>query len=115
MPLYIRNLNDDQIIAIKENGGVIGINLYPDFLNNSGEAELKDVINHIEYISGLIGIEHIGLGADFDGIEKLPLGIGGVQDIYKIFNELEKLNYSSQNIEKIAGGNFLRLIKNILR
>ncbi len=112
---HIRNLNDDQIIAIKENGGVIGINLYPDFLNNSGEAELKDVINHIEYISGLIGIEHIGLGADFDGIEKLPLGIGGVQDIYKIFNELEKLNYSSQNIEKIAGGNFLRLIKNILR
>ncbi|NLD48433.1 MAG: membrane dipeptidase [Clostridiaceae bacterium] len=111
---HVRNLNDDQIIAVRDNGGVIGINLYPDFLSDSSEASIKDVIAHIEYISGLIGPEHIGLGADFDGIEKVPQGLEGIQDIYKIFNELEKLNYSSRNIEKFAGRNFLRLIENVL-
>lgn len=111
---HVRNLNDDQIIAVRDNGGVIGINLYPDFLSDSSEASVKDVIAHIEYFSGLIGPEHIGLGADFDGIEKVPQGLEGIQDIHKIFNELEKLNYSSENIEKFAGKNFLRLIENVL-
>lgn len=109
-----RNLTDKQILAIKDNGGVIGVNLYPEFLNNSKEATLKDVINHIEYISSLVGPEHIGLGADFDGIESVPTGINGVQDIEKIFNELAKLNYSNENIEKFAGKNFLRVIQNVL-
>ncbi|HOM02736.1 MAG TPA: dipeptidase [Acetivibrio sp.] len=109
-----RNLTDKQIMAIKDNGGVIGINLYPEFLNNSKTASIKDIINHIEYISSLAGPDHIGLGADFDGIESLPAGINGVQDIEKIFNELAKLNYSSENIEKFAGKNFLRVIQNVL-
>ncbi|GAE89977.1 dipeptidase [Acetivibrio straminisolvens] len=109
-----RNLTDKQIIAIKDNGGVIGINLYPEFLNNSKEATIKDIISHIEYISSLAGPEHIGLGADFDGVEKLPAGINGVQDIEKIFNELGKLNYSNENIEKFAGKNFLRVIQSVL-
>jgi len=72
----------------KDNGGVIGINLYPEFLNNSKEATIKDIINHIEYIASLAGPDHIGLGADFDGVDGLPAGINGVQDIEKIFNEL---------------------------
>jgi len=109
-----RNLTDKQIMAVKDNGGVIGINLYPEFLNNSKEATIKDIINHIEYIASLAGPDHIGLGADFDGVDGLPAGINGVQDIEKIFNELAKLNYSSENIEKFAGKNFLRVIQNVL-
>jgi len=110
-----RNLTDEQIDAVKYNGGVIGINLYPDFLKDSKDASIVDVIRHIEYISGLIGTDHIGLGADFDGVESLPEGINGVQDIIKIIDELSKLNYSSQDIEKFAGGNFLRVIKEVLK
>lgn len=110
-----RNLTDEQIDAVKYNGGVIGINLYPDFLKDSKDASISDIIRHIEYISGLIGSDHIGLGADFDGVESLPEGIGGVQDVGKIIDELSKLNYSSQDIEKFAGGNFLRVIKEVLR
>lgn len=111
---HIRNLTDDQILAVKQNGGVIGINLYPEFLNDSGEAELKDIINHIEHIISLTGPDHIGLGADFDGIEKVPAGINGVENIDRIFSELGRLNYAQANIEKLAGGNFIRLIKGIL-
>jgi len=106
-----RNLTDEQIIAIKNNGGVIGINLYPHFLNSSGIASLKDIIMHIEHIASLAGEDHIGLGADFDGIDSTPEGIGGVEDIYKIFDELQKLNYSQGFIDKFASGNFLRMLK----
>ncbi|HHX18659.1 MAG TPA: membrane dipeptidase [Clostridium sp.] len=111
---HIRNLNDDQIMAIKNNGGVIGINLCPDFLSDNKDAYLKDIIKHIEYIVGLIGIDHIGLGADFDGIDSLPKDINGVEDIYKIVDELLKLNYSNEDVEKFLGKNFLRVIKKVL-
>ncbi len=111
---HVRNLSDEQIKAIGKNGGVIGINFYPSFLNNSGMASIKDIIKHIEHILSLTGVENIGIGADFDGVECLPEGICGVQDIEKVFNELLKLNYSQECIEKIAGLNFLRVIKEIL-
>ncbi|NMB34033.1 MAG: membrane dipeptidase [Clostridium sp.] len=109
-----RNLTDQQILSIKDGGGVMGINLYPDFLTTTGEATLKDIIDHIEYVCSLIGPGYVGLGADFDGIERLPLGFQGVQDAAKILNELSRLNYSREDIEKIAGGNFLRVIKEVL-
>lgn len=108
-----RNLSDKQIQAIKSNGGVIGVNLYPSFLNNTGTASLKDVMNHIEYMVALIGEDHIGLGADFDGIETTPSDILGVQDLELLFNELAKLNYSEEFIGKFAGGNFLNVIKKV--
>lgn len=109
-----RNLTDDQIKAIKINGGVIGINLNPPFLNNSGRANIKDIMVHIEHVVGLIGEDHIGLGTDFDGIDSTPEGISGVQDINKIFEELERLNYSKRFIEKFASKNFLRVLENIM-
>ena len=109
-----RNLTDAQIQAVRDNKGVIGINLYPHFLNETGTASLKDVISHIEHIAGIAGIEHIGMGADFDGIECTPEDIKGVQDIHKIFDELAKLNYPPEFIERLAGLNFLRVIKEVL-
>ncbi|MCX7921842.1 MAG: dipeptidase [Clostridia bacterium] len=109
-----RNLNDEQIAAIRKNGGVIGINLFPSFLNEAGKATTKDIVKHIEHIVALTGYEHIGLGADFDGIDNTPEDVAGLQDIGKIFNELIRLNYPQEFIEKLAGGNFLRVIKEVL-
>ncbi|HHW00038.1 MAG TPA: membrane dipeptidase [Clostridiaceae bacterium] len=109
-----RNLTDEQILAIKKNGGVIGINLYPYFLNNSDKASLTDIIKHIEHISSLAGCDYVGIGADFDGIEITPCDITGVQDIPIILNELLKLNYSQESVKKIAGGNFIRVIRQVL-
>ncbi|MDP4180233.1 MAG: dipeptidase [Bacillota bacterium] len=108
---HVRNLSDDQIIAIKKNRGVIGINFYTNFLNDSKKASIDDIIRHIEYISSLAGSEHIGFGSDFDGIETLPDGITGIHDMEKLINELYKLNYSQNDIEQICGENFLRVFK----
>ncbi|MGI6776553.1 MAG: dipeptidase [Acetivibrionales bacterium] len=110
-----RNLSDNQIKALKDNGGVIGINFYPYFLTGTNKALIKDIVNHIEYIAGIAGINHIGIGADFDGIECLPEDMRGVEDLYKLFNELLKLNYSHKEVEGIAGYNLLRLIKQIIQ
>lgn len=110
----IRNLSDQQIVAIKNNGGVIGINLYTYFLNSSNSASITDVIRHIEYITSLVGCESIGIGSDFDGVECLPDEIQGVHQIKIIFEELLKLNYSEHCVRKIAGENFLRVLKYVL-
>ncbi|NLX65015.1 MAG: membrane dipeptidase [Clostridiaceae bacterium] len=109
-----RNLTDEQIKCIAESGGVIGINLCPDFLNNSGNAGLTDIIRHIEHISSLVGTEYIGFGCDFDGIESLPAGISGVQDMGKIIEALLRLNYKEKDVEDIAGLNFVRLMQVML-
>ncbi|MDP4093677.1 MAG: dipeptidase [Bacillota bacterium] len=109
-----RNLTDDQILAISKIGGTIGINLYPEFLNNTQDASLKDIILHIEHIASIAGNDILGLGADFDGIECTPRDITGVQDIGKIIEELYRLNYSEEFIEKFAGQNFLRVIKEVI-
>lgn len=110
-----RNLSDDQIRTISSNGGVIGVNLFPVFLNNKGSASVRDVIAHIEYIAALAGIEHVGIGSDFDGIGSLPAGIRGVEDIHTIFNELMMLNYNQDDIMMISGLNHMRILQSVLR
>lgn len=111
----VRNLNNSQLSSIQNNGGVIGINFYPWFLNNTDKASMDDVIRHIEYICSVTGENHIGIGADYDGIECTPEGLEGAQCIPALFERLSQLNYSTALIEKIAGLNFMRVIRQILQ
>lgn len=69
------------------------------------------LIDHIDYIVKMIGIDHVGLGADFDGAESFPLGMNGVADYPKITEALIKRGYKKAEIDKILGGNFIRLLK----
>ena len=108
-----RNLSDEQICAIIKNGGCIGINLYTEFIGGN-KCSIRDVISHIEHILALGGENNIGLGCDFDGMSKLPKGIEGVQDIYKLFDEMQRCGYADLLINKIASGNFLNLCEKIL-
>jgi membrane dipeptidase len=110
-----RNLTDEQIVAIKKNGGVIGVNFFPIFLNSTYKTTIDDVVKHIEHIVSLIGEDHIGLGSDFDGIKYMPEGLKGVEDIHNLFERLLALNYSQAFVEKLAGENFIRVIKKVLK
>lgn len=69
------------------------------------------LIDHIDYIVKLIGVDHVGLGADFDGAESFPLGMDSVADYPKVTAALRRRGYSKEAIEKILGGNFIRLLK----
>ena len=109
-----RNLTDSQLSDIKNNGGVVGINFYPYFLNNTEKASIEDVVRHIEHICSVTGEEHIGIGTDYDGIECTPDELEDTSCIPTLFDRLSQLNYSSSFLEKFAGLNFLRVIKKVL-
>jgi membrane dipeptidase len=72
---------------------------------------LSLLIKHIDYIAKLIGVDHVGIGSDFDGAESYPLGMDDVTDYPKITAELLKLGYTEKDIDKILGGNFIRVLK----
>ncbi|MEO7212218.1 dipeptidase [Mucilaginibacter sp.] len=83
---------------------------------NKGEADqlrppLSMLIKHIDYMVKMMGADHVGIGSDFDGAESYPLGLDSVTDYYKITAELVKIGYSKKDIEKILGGNFIRVLK----
>lgn len=107
-----RNLNDEQLLAIAENGGVVGMVLYRGFIKDMHNTYIKDFVDHIDYAVNLIGIDHVGLGSDFDGGE-IPLDMKDSSELYKITDELVKRSYSPEDIQKILGKNTLRVIKEV--
>ncbi len=108
---HVRNITDDQFRIIRESGGCVGINFYPDFLTEERECSAQDIVRHINHFMELGGDENIGIGADFDGVDKLPNGISGVQDMYKVFDRLKKEGYTDVQIEKISHKNFERVLE----
>ena len=74
---------------------------------------LDDVIDHIDYIADLIGVDHVGLGADWDGVEVLPVGIQNIAKLPSLTKKLIERGYSQRDIRKILGGNFKRVFKDV--
>lgn len=104
-----RNLSDEQIKAIAKKDGVIGINLYNNFLSNT-VSTVDDVINHIDYIIKLVGSDYVGFGCDFDGMKDTPKNINNISDLNIIIDKLLS-KYGDEVTEKILNKNFMRLIK----
>lgn len=109
-----RNLTDKQIRAIADRGGVIGVNFFTLFLTSKGEATAADVVEHIDYLVNVGGIDTVGLGSDFDGISDTPKGLENCSQTHIIAFLLAKRDYSEDAIEKIMGGNLLRLCTDVL-
>ncbi len=106
-----RNLTPAQARALIEKRGFIGINFYSDFLADGRDATLDDVIRHIEGFAELGGVDCVGFGSDFDGIERWPDGLKDPSDFPKILERLEKLGYTQAQIAGIAGLNFYRVLQ----
>lgn len=152
-----RNMTDDMLRAMKDNGGVVMVNFYSTFIDDdyrqayaaqakertaalkelreklkdadqgtqaaaydkankewaakAGRPPLKSLIDHIDHIAKVAGVDHVGLGSDFDGVNSLPAGIDSVADLPKITEELMKRGYTAADMQKILGGNLLRVFK----
>lgn len=108
-----RNLTDDQLRALAKHGGVAHITLYHGFLRNDRqEATVMDAIAHLEHAISIMGIEHVGLGTDFDG----DGGIRGLADSSELINftlHLLRRKYSECDIARIWGGNWLRVMAQV--
>jgi len=107
-----RNLTDDQMRALAQKGGVMQVTLYHGFLAKDGEATLEDAMRHIDHAINVMGIDHVGLGTDFDGDGGI-CGLASSAELLNYTRELLKKKYSEADIQKLWGGNFLRVMKEV--
>jgi len=123
-----RNLDDEQIKAVAKQGGLVGILALPERVKE-GEADIEDMLKHMDYMIKLVGIEHLALGMDFvkyDGprtlkdrhhpLHKDPLikGFEEIEDLPNMIDGLQRHGYKDEEIKMILGGNYLRVLKTIL-
>ena len=104
-----RNLTDDQMRALAAKGGVAQTTIYNGFLCKDAQATILDVIAHLEHAIDVMGIDHVGLGTDFDGDGGVP-GLADSSELLNFTRQLLRKRYSDEDIQKIWGGNFLRVM-----
>ena len=128
-----RNLPDDDLRAIAATGGVIGINFFPLFLSPSASATVDDVVSHIEHVAETAGIDHVGLGPDFtkelaltlypgprpiiEGVDLAAAvaGVEGPADLPVVADQLARRGFDDEDVRKIMGGNFIRVLRELLQ
>ena len=104
-----RNLTDDQMRALAAKGGVAQTTIYNGFLRKDAQATILDVMAHLEHAIDVMGIDHVGLGTDFDGDGGVP-GMADSSELLNFTRQLLRMRYSDEDIQKIWGGNFLRVM-----
>ena len=107
-----RNLTDEQMKALAKAGGVCQITLYPGFLRTDEKATIMDAMEHLEHAIKVMGIDHVGLGTDFDGDGGVP-GLADASELSNFTRQLLLRRYSEADIQKIWGGNFLRVMQQV--
>jgi membrane dipeptidase len=109
-----RNLTDKQLDAVKDSDGVVGVNFHVGFLREDGRRDpatpLSEIVRHIDYIAGRIGIEHVAFGSDFDGAI-MPLDLGDVAGMPKLLNTLREHGYDEDALRKITHQNWVRVLR----
>jgi len=104
-----RNVPDDILELVAENGGVVMINYYPLFIScNATIATIGDVADHIDHIKDLIGVDHIGMGSDYDGTPTMPIDLEDVSTFPALLAEMSRRGWSKEDMEKVTGRNVMR-------
>jgi len=117
---HVRNVPDSILQRMPENGGIVMVTFVPSFISEEvrtyegpGEgtprATLSDVADHIEHVREVAGIDHVGIGSDFDGISSTPVGLEDVSTYPALFAELSRRGWSEPDLRKLAGENLLRV------
>ena len=110
-----RNLSDEMLRALGENGGAAGLNFYSEFLREKSGASPADIAEHTAWMIRKGGEDTVALGTDFDGFaqDSLPAGIQGVQDMEKVWDAMRKKGITPRQIDKIAYGNIMRVMRTV--
>ncbi|MCM1078072.1 MAG: gamma-glutamyl-gamma-aminobutyrate hydrolase family protein [Bacteroidales bacterium] len=104
-----RNLHDSQMRALAEKGGVMQLTLYHGFLGE-GKVSIDDFFRHLLHAIDIMGIDHVGIGTDFDGDGGVP-GLSDASELIHMTERLLRLGFSDRDIAKIWGGNWLRVMR----
>lgn len=105
-----RNLTDEQIRALIDRGGFIGINFYARFVREEGPVTTEDLFRHIDHIAQMGGIHVLGFGSDFDGIDEWPEDLASPLDFPRLMDLLARRGYREADLQAIAHGNLYRLL-----
>ena len=105
-----RNLTDQQLLDLAKKGGVAQITLYHGFLKANGQASVLDAVDHINHAVDLMGIEHVGIGTDFDGDGGVP-GCASAAELINLTRHLMASRYNEKDMAALWGGNFLRVMQ----
>ncbi|KAK6976061.1 dipeptidase 1 [Biomphalaria glabrata] len=108
-----RNVRDQILNKLPKNGGIVMVVFYNDYINCSSTASVEQVADHIDHIKNLIGVDHVGIGSDYDGVPRMPEGLEDVSKFPNLIAELQKRGWSSEDLEKLAGRNLLRVFKEV--
>lgn len=108
-----RNLSDEQLRTLRDAGGVIGLSFCPNFVD-SHQATFERLLDHFAHIAGVTGVEHLGFGSDFDGIEEVIPGMEDASALTGLVEGLSRRGFNAEEIENITANNFLRVLKDIL-
>jgi microsomal dipeptidase-like Zn-dependent dipeptidase len=105
-----RNLTDDQLRALAAKDGVAQVTFYNGFLRSDGQASILDAVAHLNHMIEVMGIEHVGIGTDFDGDGGVP-GLASASELINFTRRLLRQRYSEADLRLIWGGNFLRVME----
>jgi membrane dipeptidase len=117
-----RNVPDEVLRRLPDNGGVVMVTFVPSFINEANRtwegspadrprATLGDVADHIEHVRRIAGIDHVGIGSDFDGISSTPIGLEDVSTFPALLAELSRRGWTESELRMLAGGNVLRVMR----
>ena len=107
-----RNLTDEQMKALAQKGGVAQVTMYNGFLRTDGQATILDAVEHLNHMVNVMGIEHVGIGTDFDGDGGVP-GMANASEVINFTRRLLQERYTEEQIQMIWGGNFLRVMEQV--
>jgi len=126
---HVRNVPDDVLRRMADNGGIVMVTFVPAFVNDevrrwaalpqeertqpAPSATMADVIRHIEHVRDIAGIDHVGIGGDFDGISQVPVGLEDVSTYPALLAELSRRGWSEEDLGKLAGANAMRVWREV--
>ena len=107
-----RNLTDDQMRQLALKGGVMQVTAYHGFLSLNDDASIATFMQHLNHAVEVMGIDHVGIGTDFDGDGGVP-GLADSSDLMNLTRHLLMQGYTTTDIEKLWGGNWLRVMEEV--
>ena len=108
---HARNVPDQVLRRLPDNGGVVMVTFVPSFVSAGDSATLQEVADHIDHVADVAGVDHVGIGSDFDGIETTPTGLEDVSTYPALFAELSRRGWTEEELRKLAGENVLRVMR----
>lgn len=113
--VHPRNLTDEMLRALGENGGIAALNFYPAFIREDKKASKEDLAAHIKHMVNVAGIDAVAIGTDYDGFEGGELEIDKVEKMPLLYQALQKEGFTESQLEKIWFRNVMRVLKEVIK